>query len=486
MHLASSSSFDARRHALNDRAFRPAGRYVLCWLQQALRGNDNPIIDHAVALGNAHQLPVVVYHGLGNRYRYASHRLHRFILEASYSLGAAVDARGLRFIRHVVRPDTDAKGLLYRLAADAACVVTDDMPVYVARAQAERFAARADLAVFAVDAACFVPMRLIPDRIASTARFRKTHVPLRAAVFDEPVDLAAHQPRYADALPATHHPLDLETLDALIARCDVDMSLPPPPDVVGTRAAALARLRRAIEVVLPSYKETRANPAVPESASRLSPYMHFGVLGPREVMRAVEAADVPRPSRWKFVDELLTWREYYYNLALGQATPDAYSEVPEWGRATLAAHAGDPRPALYSPTQLLRGETADETWNAAQKQFLLDGWMHNILRMYWVKQIIKWVATPEAAWAIACELNDRLSLDGRDPATYGGIQWGFGRSKKASSEAPIYGWLPRREDGYLRRRDGMVAWIAQQAARDTTHIGPVPMRADRPTDGAAP
>ena len=29
--------------------------------------------------------------------------------------------------------------------------------------------------------------------------------------------------------------------------------------------------------------------------------------------------------------------------------------------------------------------------------------------------------SPEAAWAPACYLNDRLSLDGRDPSTYGNI-----------------------------------------------------------------
>ena len=48
-----------RVRALNDRAPNAKGRYVLCWLQQALRARDNPVIDASVLLGNALGLPVL-------------------------------------------------------------------------------------------------------------------------------------------------------------------------------------------------------------------------------------------------------------------------------------------------------------------------------------------------------------------------------------------------------------------------------------------
>ena len=460
-----------RVRPLNTHPIRPDRRYVLCWIQQALRGVDNPLIDEAIRIGNAHGLPVVVYHGLGNRYPYASHRLHRFILEASHTLEDAVEARGLRFVRHVVRPNTDSKGLLHRLSCDAACVLTDDMPVFVARDQAERFAARADVQVLAIDAACFVPMQRFPRRIVGTSAYRKAHTRLRADVLEEPVDRVAAVARFDGRLAASHHPIDLVDLDALIADCDVDMSLPPAPDFCGARTAGEARLAHALAHVIPRYNWTRNNPAEFESASRLSPYLHFGVLGPREIVKAVNAAEMHAAARYKFLDELLTWREFYYNLARHRTHPDAYTEVPAWGRETLAAHAQDPRPTLYSKAQLLRGETHDAIWNAAQKQFLLDGWMHNNLRMYWVKQIIRWVASPEEAWNIAVEFNDRLSLDGRDPATYGGIQWGFGRSKKGMTEVPIYGWVPIKSDAALRSRPGFADWLATQTQRDGSGVG---------------
>ena len=104
------------------------------------------------------------------------------------------------------------------------------------------------------------------------------------------------------------------------------------------------------------------------------------------------------------------------------------------------------------------GQTHDELWNASQTQFLLDGWMHNNLRMYWAKRFLKWTPSPEIAWQTAVLFNDKLSLDGQDPATYGSLQWGFGRSR-AASEAPIYGKVPRKSGAALLKRPGVADFI---------------------------
>ena len=76
---------------------------------------------------------------------------------------------------------------------------------------------------------------------------------------------------------------------------------------------------------------------------------------------------------------------------------DSFHTVPEKPRQSLLDHADDERPVLYSLTDLVHGRTSDETWNAAQRQWLQTGYMHNNLRMYWGKQnIIKWTRDPEA------------------------------------------------------------------------------------------
>ena len=450
-----------RTRRLNTRALE-GGDYVLCWLQQALRAEHNPAIDAAVAAGNEHGLPVVVYHGLDNRYPYASHRLHRFILESSRDLEAGVKGRGLRFIRYVRRPGKLEEGLVYRLCERAAMLVTDDQPAYVARWQADRVAARAERPVLAVDATCLVPPAAVGGPHRTTKAFRAAHTKLRGLHLSTDLTQTPAVPRFEDDLEVESDSLEGVDLDALIATCGVDMTVPPATDFSGSRAAALDQLAWAAEHVLPSYNFRRNDPSDPTSTSRLSPWMHFGVLSPREVARAAHDADVHSAARWKFLDEALTWREYYHHRARVVPDPASYQNVPRRARATLEAHAGDPRPHVYSLDELTHAETDDDVWNACQKQFLLDGWMHNNLRMYWVKQIIKWRPSPEDAWATACLLNDRLSLDGRDPSTYGSIQWGFGDSKPAS-EQPVYGTVPRRSSGAIRRRAS--EWIDEQAAR---------------------
>ena len=118
---------------------------------------------------------------------------------------------------------------------------------------------------------------------------------------------------------------------------------------------------------------------------------------------------------------------------------------------------------------MLRGETRDETWNACQRQFLRFGWMHNNLRMYWAKRILAMTPDPETAWATACYLNDRLSLDGRDPSTYGNIAAMFGGAP-ADTDRPVYGRVATRGDGSTRAREGGDAWLAKAASRDVPAV----------------
>lgn len=485
------------------------GDYVLCWLMQALRAEENPVLDAAIALGNRLGRPVVVLHALENRYPYASHRLHRFLLEASRELEVGVRDRGLRFIRWVRRGEREDAcsevDIVACLAEHAAAVVVDDVPTFVTRTYADDLARRLGIALLAVDACCAVPMNAFPGPIRTTKGFRAAHEPLRekhlrTVLRQEPdvgpfegslaydsLDLPPPAPRRSgdvldaggDAAPDGSN---RDGLDAFIATCGVDMSVPPASASArrwhGGRRAALKRLRYAAEEVMGRYKWTRNNPALPDGTARLSPWMHFGVLSPREVAQAAltaeAAGDLPPASRYKFLDETLTWREYYYHRCRWEPAWSRFAGLPARAKATLRAHADDQRPALYPLDALVHGETDDETWNAAQKGFLLDGWMHNNLRMYWVKQIIKWRPLPEDAFATACYLNDRFSLDGRDACTYGGIRWGFGEARRGYRERDVYGWVSAKTDRALRKRPGAPEWLAAEAAR------PVPVRATLP------
>jgi deoxyribodipyrimidine photo-lyase len=255
-----------RVRRLNEAPIGNSGRYVLCWLQQALRARDNPVVDAAVLLGNELGLPVLVYHGLREDYPFASDRLHRFILGASRDVAIGCRQRGLACVQYVDRAEKREKGLVYRLAADAAALMLEDQPAFVAQGQSERVAAKSGTAVFAANAACLVPPTALDQGVGTTAAFRRRHEKARGDWWfwsDEKPAVGAYDG------PLRYEPdrlggLSDEELDGLVASLAVDYALPPSAMLPGSRDEVLLRLRRLTSEVLPAYAGARNNASRPE------------------------------------------------------------------------------------------------------------------------------------------------------------------------------------------------------------------------------
>ena len=114
--------------------------------------------------------------------------------------------------------------------------------------------------------------------------------------------------------------------------------------------------------------------------------------------------------------------------------------LPTWAIQTLKRHEKDARKSLYSHESLSRGMTDDPLWNACQHSLLKHGELHNNVRMTWGKAILEWTETPERALEVLIDLNHRYALDGRDPASYGGILWCLGQfDRPFPPEQPILG-----------------------------------------------
>jgi deoxyribodipyrimidine photo-lyase len=134
----------------------------------------------------------------------------------------------------------------------------------------------------------------------------------------------------------------------------------------------------------------------------------------------------------------LTWRELGFNrCALDPDGYDDYDTLPAWAKETLAEHADDERPHLYTLEEFAQSRTHDPLWNAAQNELRTTGVIHNYLRMLWGKKILHWSKSPRDALQIMIELNNRYALDGRDPNSYSGIFWILGRFDRP--------WGPERE-----------------------------------------
>ncbi|MEQ8330710.1 MAG: FAD-dependent oxidoreductase [Longimicrobiales bacterium] len=450
----------------------PAGEFVVYWMRTAVRAHENPALD--VALGAAARLglPVFVYHALSERYPYASDRHHRFILEGATDVSAELAARGIGYAFHLERPGHRGPHLR-TLAARAALVVTEDMPV---RPLVDWTAAVArHRAVWAVDTACLAPMRAVPRSATTRAfRFRTASDPFRQRWRHEPWPDA--EPGSAPFLPdLPFEPVALPSpagagggraegaagagpasdghafLADLVAQCAIDHSVGPVPHTPGGSVAGYARWASFRDGALRHYARDRNDP-LRQGVSRMSPYLHYGHVSPFRLAR--EARAVGGRGAEKYLDELLVWRELAHAFCAAHPEHDTVEGLPGWARDTLRAHEGDDREPL-TWERLARGRTGDALWDAAQQSLRIHGELHNNLRMTWGKAFLGWTRTAEEALSRMEDLNHRYALDGRDPASYGGLLWCLGQfDRPFSPERPVFGTVRSRStDRHAERLD---------------------------------
>jgi deoxyribodipyrimidine photo-lyase len=89
------------------------------------------------------------------------------------------------------------------------------------------------------------------------------------------------------------------------------------------------------------------------------------------------------------------------------------------------------------------------------------GKMHGYMRMYWGKKIIEWSPSPEQAFATALELNNAYELDGRDPNSFAGVAWCFGKHDRPWKERPVFGQVRWMSPDGLTRKFDMEAYLSR-------------------------
>ena len=154
-----------------------------------------------------------------------------------------------------------------------------------------------------------------------------------------------------------------------------------------------------------------------------------------------------------FLEELVVRRELADNFCLYESAYDRFDGFPDWARQTLNQHRSDKREYLYTLNEFERGKTHERLWNACQQDLIRSGKLHGYLRMYWAKKILEWTPDPETALDYAIILNDRYSLDGRDPNGYTGIAWSIGGvHDRAWRERPVFGKIRYMNEAGCRRK----------------------------------
>ncbi len=234
-------------------------------------------------------------------------------------------------------------------------------------------------------------------------------------------------------------------------------------------AAAMQAAVYFVQHKLMHYAADRNNPCV-EAQSGLSPYLHFGQLSPQRLAWLVERSELSAEVIEPFFEELVVRRELSDNFCLYEPSYDRFAGFPDWARTTLNQHRNDKREYTYSLAELETGATHESLWNACQHDLVKSGKLHGYLRMYWAKKILEWTSDPETALEYAITLNDRYSLDGRDPNGYAGIAWSIGGvHDRAWRERPVFGKIRYMNSAGCRRKfdvDGYISMVTWRCKSD--------------------
>lgn len=157
-----------------------------------------------------------------------------------------------------------------------------------------------------------------------------------------------------------------------------------------TTAGAEQRLQRFIQAAIPAYKTQRDRPDI-DGTSRLSPYLHFGQISPRQVWQTVTHAQAEARSGVinggeAYLRELI-WREFCHHLLFYQP------QMPETPLQENFRHfpwQADV-PALKS---WQAGQTGYPIVDAGMRQLWQTGWMHNRVRMIVASFLVKDLLIP--------------------------------------------------------------------------------------------
>jgi len=430
-------------------------------MQRAVRIVDNPALGIAIEAANLLDLPTLVYFSVIPNYPNANLRHYHFLQQGLKDVFEDAAERGVGFVvrRH---PDNSLDAFLEE--AEAALLIGDENPCREPERWRQVLAKRLKIPYWTVDADVVVPSRVFNRSFVLLHHFRphlKRELPKYLVA---PQKIAPiHQWKPSASLQS----FDLSS-DITEGFTKLDRTVRPVDTFTGGTHAALKRLKQFVNMELKDYEETRNHPEI-QGTSRLSPYLHFGNISPLTIALAVQesvkSGNSPESASEKYLDELIGWRELAVLFVRHEPNYDNWDCAAPWARKTLVEHAGDSRTHCYTLAQLERGETHDELWNAAQRQMVDTGWMHNYIRMYWGKKILEWAPDPARAFEWAVMLNDKYELDGRDPNGYAGIAWAIvGRHDRPWFDRPVFGLVRTMTGPSTAKKFDAASYIRQHSA----------------------
>ena len=255
----------------------------------------------------------------------------------------------------------------------------------------------------------------------------------------------ARTPRSPDLAPAESDQRALDLLEEAVAEA--------PFDLPGAgEDAAWRRWRSFRDDGLRTYEDERNRPDH-DGTSRLSPYLHLGVLHPRSLLAEVSPTST-------YATEL-AWRDFYADV-LWHAPSSAWADLKP---ALKGMRYDDPGDAIEA---WRTGTTGYPIVDAGMRQLMHTGWMHNRVRMitasFLTKDLHVW-------WPTGARHFLDLLIDGDVASNNHGWQWVAGTGTDASPYFRVFNPVTQGlkfdpQGDYVRRWVPELAHLPGRAAHE--------------------
>lgn len=375
---------------------------ALVWFRRDLRLHDHPAL-HAALATHENVVPVFCLDDRLLHGRHASGPRTRFLLESLRDLDEQLAQRGSRLLVQRGEPARVLPALAKRLGAREVHLTRDVTPYARARGVA---------VLSALDAAGVTQLAHPGLGVVDDVGALRSQAGTPYTMFTPFYRLWSSAWRRA-ALPAPPSLPGLPDLPGL--------DIPPLPTLAqlgfteevqkpqsGGESAGLARLAWFLDGPVHRYARNRDLLDI-DGTSKLSAYLHFGCLSPRAVEAALPEGDGPEAFRRQ-----LCWRDFYHHVQLHHPA-NAHREHQPRYRGTLRWVEDDDRYDAWT-----QGRTGFPLVDAAMRQLLREGWMHNRARLVAGAFLTKHLGID---WRRGESWFMRMLIDGDQSNNNGNWQW---------------------------------------------------------------
>lgn len=433
---------------INDKKFNNKGKYILYWMQASQRTEWNMALDYAKDKSSETGKPLVVLLVVSDNFMNANQRHYAFMFDGIINLIKKFNELNIKFI---LAYSDDIPGEVLKVSQNACMLVGDIGYLKIQRDMRNKIKEKIKCNYVTVEDNVLFPVEYISDKEEYSARTLRIKINKNREFFN--INYVEHN--YKNKKADFDYKNDFSSRpEKLFEILKVNRDVGISKYYKGGEENAEKTLKKFLNEKIKKYDEMRNFPEY-NYQSDLSPYIHFGNISVLKTVKEVLKYD----GNEAFTEEFIVRRELAVNFIYYNKNYDNFNGLNEWAKKTLKDHQNDKREYIYTADELENYNTHDEYWNSAQKEMCISGKMHGYMRMYWGKKIIEWTESPEEAWNILVYLNDKYSIDGRDPNGYTGIAWCFGKHDRAWKERNIFGKIRYMNSMGLERKYNMKEYI---------------------------